>query len=228
VIPADLQSEIAGLLYRIAPELREVYLLDSADLARPEPTTCFGYASRLLDPAIHEHLLATGQFHGAPAGVIVFATARIRQDASDFRRAMLEVALHEACHLLPAIPANLRTAQFGPKATAAIEAGHHQLVASPPAGVDVVLREDHGARFIRIAAHVWFRAVALGFVPAAHEMFAGWRYGLSHPFDYVEALEGEPLRMLHEDFATIERTPPPQRFVELWQHDLKALQEKSP
>lgn len=232
MIDSDLQAEIHDLVYRIAPELKGytsgmggLYLLDSADLAalRPEPSGCYGYASEFLHPLEKQHLLDTEQFRGAPSGTIVFCTTEIRAAAENFDRAVLEVALHEICHLLPTTPEILRTAEFGPRMSASIEAGHHQLVTSPPGGADAVLKEDHGSRFIRIAAHVWFRAMALGIVAAAHNMFAGWKWNLSHPYDYLEALEGEPLAMLHADFTEIQKAPVSDRFETLWEADKERL-----
>lgn len=225
MIAADLQAEVLTLCYKIAPELRGphsgaggLYLFDSKDLAKPEPA-CLAYASRFLHPLERQWLEDNGQFAGPPSGVITFCTDAIRAAAENFNRCLLEIALHEICHLLPAPTEIERAAKFGPRMTAAIEEGHRQLVESPPAGIDEVLKEDHADRFCRVAAHVWFRAAALGIIPAAHHMFAGWKYGLSHPHQYLEALGDEPLRLLHEDFATIEKTPQPAAFKALWEAD---------
>ena len=226
MIPSDLADEALDLVRHIAPEfkLHNLYLLDAADLQRLEPdTSCMAYVeTSIVPPDIRDHLQAIGEWEGQGSAIVV-CTDNIRRDCNNFRVAFLTVMLHEICHLLPlsiAVPVDVDPTPQERKQAAEV---HHEFITKP---VCNLVAADHGDRFARIACHVLFRALAIGFVAPAHQMFAGYTYGLSHPHDYYEALGGEPFRMSGELFSTIARTPPPRAFIDLWKKDLARLEQR--
>ena len=203
-----------------------MYLLDVSEIpGRAEPNDCYAYCDIIADCHIRDHLVARGEWRGkGPA--IVFRSDHIREHYGDhpenFRRGVLEIMLHETAHALPAIPS---LPDFEPSPILRkIQADRFARCASTIDDGNAV-ESCHGAQFIRIAAHLWYRSLAAGFVGAPWNIFSGYRYNLSHPFAYVEALGDELRRMYSATFAEIEATPPPQAFADLWQADFMRLEK---
>ncbi len=84
----------------------------------------------------------------------------------------------------------------------------------------------HGPAFIRITIHLWFRAQIAG-LPIMLDSctVAGDTYGLSHPLEYLNALEscGELSRWLrwNRTLKALVNEPLPTAFAELWQRDTR-------
>lgn len=226
MIDAGLSAELLDLAHHVAPELRLVnlYFVDAADLQRVEPSNCYGYCDRGVDPVVRDHLIAGGQWQGQ-GNLVVFQTDAIRADASNFHRAMIEVFAHELAHLLPAFATPLPVDNEPSTREREVFARRHLDFATH--NDSNVVTSDHGSRFIRCACHVWFRLLAMGLALPAHQMFAGYRWGLSPALEYYEALHGEPFRMAGELFSRIEAAPIHSDFTNLWQSDLEKINDNA-
>jgi hypothetical protein len=226
MIPPDLSVDAVLLANAIVPELfadqQPVYLIDAADLGRPVPETCAAYCQLTAkDVAIRDHLIAANRWQGHGTA-LVFDLAAIEQSTCDLRATFLAILLHESAHAVlirPAVPepdnepSNLRRM--------AHETTYRTFANSPTATRD----EHHGAEFIRVLGHLWFRSACRGIVCNFGEMFSPWVYGRDlHA--YVEALGDEPDRLRDATFAEIRATEAPAAFSKLWTTDSERLNDE--
>jgi hypothetical protein len=87
---------------------------------------------------------------------------------------------------------------------------------------------NHGARFTRIAIHLWWRLALLGEFIDFTSLCAGAQYSMSPCFLYWRALGAEPIRMQHATFAEIANSEPPAEFTEFWLADLAYWMDRNP
>ena len=57
--------------------------------------------------------------------------------------------------------------------------------------------------------------------------FAGERYGQSGAYEYMEALGTEPADRIDEPIRTIQASPPPMEFQNLWETDIASWQRQN-
>jgi hypothetical protein len=85
----------------------------------------------------------------------------------------------------------------------------------------------HEWAFIRNCVHLNFRAACGGVRVRSDELAGGDHYGLSSFTDYRRALGNEPERMIDASFQEIREEPPPEPFIDLWDADMLAFQQRS-
>lgn len=228
-------DECRRLAAAVAPELREypLYLLDTRETNRPEHSNVYsGYTMRggRIDPHLRNVLKARGKWRG-PGPIIVLCVPMLAHAAEGFRVKTLQVMLHELAHVLPAVRLREPTGQ-NPEVAAKWRYEHALSYEddSQRGQIEAAIKDadDHGARFIRVALHLWIRAVRAGWLLPLTWLCAGHVTNLSPvgwfspPSRYLEALDDEPIRMAEATFAEIEATDPPAEFSRLWEYDLQA------
>jgi hypothetical protein len=138
---------------------------------------------------------------------IAFVADRLAAEAAitsrDLRDLYVATALHEAAHCLPLVASDHEARQ-----RQSVDAG-------------MPWDEDHGQRFLRVAAHLIHRAAQRGVHVDLADAMAGIGYGLSPASQYVAALAAECERMKFLLFSEIQSAPPPATFARLWQSDVR-------
>ncbi len=221
----NIIDECRQLAHAIAPELCDapLYLL-MGEADRMHLSDCHAYATPVggrVNIALRDRLLTADEWLG-PGRAVVFYEADILADCNDFRRAMLELTIHEIAHaVVQSIPTDVAEPSF--IARQFDELRHNR--DAREVSREPTIEGDHGGPFVRRCVHLWQRAIWQGFHAPIWQICAGFRYGMSHACDYVEALADEPLRMRRASFAEIEATTAPPAFNELWQRDKTNLLE---
>jgi hypothetical protein len=152
-----------------------------------------------------------------------FASAPAREH--HYRTLAVATFIHELAHLLEQPTPYVERAVSEPPRTKQRKLtnflGH---IASMPYSLDEspATLVQHEARFIRIAAHLVYRANQSGVEVLLGDVAAGQSYGLSSGAEYMTTLRAEAEAMAGETFATIKATQPPRDFVALWRTDVLA------
>lgn len=152
-----------------------------------------------------------------------FASAPAREH--HYRTLAVVTFIHELAHLLEQPTPYVERAVSEPPRTKQRKLtnflGH---IASMPYSLDEspATLVQHEARFIRIAAHLVYRANQSGVEVLLGDVAAGQSYGLSSGAEYMTTLRAEAEAMAGETFATIKATQPPRDFVALWRTDVLA------
>ncbi len=183
-------------------------------------------ATRHADAGLAASLAAAGEWRG-PGNTIMFCD----HDFID-----LGLALHEAAHLLPLMPA--------PKPPRVSDEGLIAPNAHWHAYADLLRGEaetdlaaimprwivgDHGLQFVRRCLHLAHRAWHAGFdVPIWQMSFAGDQYDLSVDGEYRKAIGDEPVRLRDASFAEIEAEPMPAEFLDLFSADVQRWLDAHP
>ena len=76
-------------------------------------------------------------------------------------------------------------------------------------------------QYIRTALHLAHRAAVLGVAVASLDVFDATAYGLSPIQHYADALGDEPARLADSTIHTLEQTPPPSAFADVWLADVR-------
>jgi hypothetical protein len=142
-------------------------------------------------------------------------------DAVDIETAFLGVTLHELAHIVgwPAAYCDRPAADPVRVQFEALCLG--RAISKPPPAVEKAPPfEHHGARFIRVALHLWHRARAAGVYLAPSQLCAGPNYGLSHANRYRGALGNEPVRLADMSIRDIAATEYPKAFCRQWAADV--------
>ena len=79
----------------------------------------------------------------------------------------------------------------------------------------------HDGQFLRVLAHVEYRAKLLLGFPVEAYSFAGLAYRLSPPAAYRQAIADEPKELAGEPLTAVRATCPPRPFIELWRGDVE-------
>ncbi len=138
-----------------------------------------------------------------------------------FRQTAVAILLHELAHTLetPEPFAEPRKAWTPRERQKGIRAELGTRVLDPLETSPLTLLQ-HPAPFIRLAAHLTYRAERLGIDVPFGSVAAGEAYGLSTGREYAATLRAEVEAMAGETFATIKATQPPRDFVALWRTDV--------
>jgi hypothetical protein len=208
-------DELEKLALQLAPELAEAgfrILEHRPDWLAPPRAVAYAIRGRHLD--IRNHLRSTGEWSGAWGSYVVFIPPLPK--GSD------EVAMliHELAHTLPARPPIIDDGDQPTRIQRDLQAG--QVMTWAHAGRNSVEPwSGHGARWIRRACHLKYRAARLGIdVDLTAANVAGSNYGLTHPTEYDTALATEPLRMATASFGDIDAEPMPIRFAAMFARDV--------
>jgi|GEM_PF-2886601 hypothetical protein len=227
MISPSFIAEVPKLAHAIAPEIDQpVYVLPHpADL--PTPSHCLAYTFPVTSVPIRDRLVSEGRWQGP--GPLLCLVDDFERDTLGNRLALLGLALHELAHHLPFVALSdesrdeARVVQLAQFCEWANE-DRRETRRTPWQG--------HGLRFIRTCLHVHFRVQwhahrfrdLLEWHPLDRDtlMFAGPDYGLSHSYNYRNALGNEPSDCIDETFASILARPAPQAFAELFRADVTA------
>jgi len=237
----DWKRDAEALLAAIDPDnVEPKYVFDYADpIAAGELTaepgqsivrSCGGFTWSLLDLQLRSALRARGLWRGRGFATLIDASgieqrfAESRLPATDARRKILGIALHEFAHCVESRPplAEQRADEILAKSAAARE-----WLAEPLwKGLDRVDPSpwhQHDFRYGRAAIHCWYRASRLApqwdFLPG--EVWLTTNYWLAPPSDYVDALGDEPERRAGEPLRSILTSPIPDAFREFGERDLE-------
>lgn len=194
-----------------------------ADELRAASSDCLGFAiggTRTF--ALAE---AIGDQWQGPGDAVVLDGALIAAESlpGEFERAVLNTAVHEIAHVIPSLPPlplpNAYAPTDGAKEFAARRIRDEMRARDTLPGAD---DDSHDWRFYRRCLHAWFRAITAGFDVPLRGLF-GVRLGATDAAHYLPLLMAEVDKMRNEDFATIEQTPPPRRFMALWECDVAEM-----
>lgn len=207
-------EDMRALAVALAPELgQSVLYVVSHPSVLPMPPNTRAYVVRGPCAPLEKHLRDVGQWAG-PGPTIVFCAVKSRDE-------LLVALLHETAHLLPHQPSAEAAALTPPSiADDTITFAAWAASPSPPADTPRWSYGDHGRDFVRIALHLWWRAVCSGEMAEVNHLCAGSLYDLSAAHWYLRALGREPYAMREATFAEILATPAPKRFDDLWHDDL--------
>ena len=209
----------------IVPEIPVAYLIDARQLGKNAlvwPGQAYAVPGG-CDFDCRHSLMERGEWRGPGAMIVMHYdqiheyAEQIRMPAADYEWAVL---LHEIGHAVLWKPYG--ELPFEPNAEFRAylrERSQEQLTA-------VVANEmpwdnDHALPFVRRAIHAGYRAKLAGFDIEMSTVAAGFNYGLSPIFKYIEAFADEPSRLVRSTFAEIEQTPMPAAANELWDENME-------
>ena len=177
-----------------------------------------------LDAMLQPELERQGQWRGSGLAIIVDheSIRRTVPDPFDAERCVIGATLHEIVHWLdtperPEPPPGTATERYLEFVERCKPAPDYR--ASIPADF-----WGHGASFVRIASHVWWRLChGGGYVMRPDFLGFGAAYEgletLSRPIAYVTALDSEFEANRDRPLRTLASIAPPAAFVELWKTD---------
>jgi len=181
---------------------------------------CDGFTSPNLDLCLRPAIGARWRGRG-PCMVVRGVETVGAMDAHDAEQAFLSVAIHELAHIVARYPLLSDQSESDHAAIAAQADRLAQQVAAPrPIETRLIPFFGHGARFIRTALHLCFRAALVGTPMSPTAVFNGEGYCLSHVNRYRTALGDEPNRMVADSFREILEQPYPPEFWQIWTTDV--------
>lgn len=226
-----LRDRTTRIIREIVPDLagRNFYIILDSDLpsSAPHSDNIGGCASAALATSYRDAIGPRWKGRG-PAVVVAEAAwkwagahQRPRHRIEHIRRAFLEIAIHEAAHVVDRgwyedaapTPETIRATREAVEETLA-DAPNHAPGNRPPF-------HGHEWQWLRIVLHLIHRANAFGYECFAAGAVDSDFYGLSYINDYARALGDEPDRFAYLPFATINHTLPPPAFCELWNADVE-------
>jgi hypothetical protein len=189
---------------------------------------CIGMADPLAD-VTYQETITDWQGRGVAIVLDLQALRRLARrerrypPARDrhFRIRAIETAIHEFAHVLERDRPYAEPVQVWPpeKRQAAIRKSL-RLRCRTPLDQSFVALAHHQAVFLRMAAHLSYRAGRQGIAVPLSLIGAGPAYGLSPASMYMTTLRTEVETMAAWPFAAIKTTDPPQEFSLLWQADV--------
>jgi hypothetical protein len=206
----------------IAPDLQghPLYIVPIGTLPAEEfgqSAGCLAFTTPYLDLYVKDHVAWRGR---GPAMVLSERQIadRVRHNQQAFRDEVLATIVHEAAHWLERKQLYLEAEHKTPeriKTEANITFSGADEVESRP----VPARYWHDDTFIRVCAHLSYRATRLGLEVPLASLACGRAYGQYPAGAYLRALGDEPAQMINESFAEIRATAAPEPFTELWRRD---------
>ena len=207
-------TTLRALALRIAPELQAcspLYFV-SRPAGYPVPAGLLAFASAGVDSALRRDLVSRGEWQGQGSLICLVAPPADRESLAG-------LMLHEISHLLPAErpwpddPLSPGAAALEATVRHDWAAHGERLLPFPWTG--------HNACFLRRAIHLRWRAAKAGRPVPFPAVVVGWHYGLRPLVRYAAALADEPQRFAAADFATIQATPAPIAFSDLFANDVR-------
>ena len=204
-----------GFLRRIIPELADVpmYLLKASEAATDWQPHWMAVFSQLADLQVQSTIESLGLWSGRGCCI------QVRDDFSTWsNRPQLGTLLHEAAHAIEYLiqPDALAT-ELTPIAREWLETGESKMLAD--AGIDRndLIRSQHGADFVRLSMHLYWRARSEMHIVAADLQFLHAIYSLppGRYDDVVASLSHELARSRNLNLTRLREAPA--AFLELFQ-----------
>lgn len=226
-IPVRCQRAVQSIINAVGELLDAPFYCLAYDQDSPLADSALGWAFRAADnPAIEDVLRKHGLWRGNGRSIML-NVHRMRKSVSSaaaLERLCNAIAIHEVAHHLPKtgivdIP-EPEDGKVDQRLIAANTAKMHreiEALSSP----DIPPWSGHGAEFIRVCCHLFYRSQQLGIPSCPHSIAAGSQYGLSPFLDYCKAIGDEPQRLENESFGLICKMPFPAWFEDLFGRDVE-------
>jgi hypothetical protein len=224
---ATMENESAKLVRKIVPDLANVPLYVVSANKLSEEAKVGGLTAMNLDLAVRPYVQWQGRGVAIVYKMLAATILSAKYDITE-QDALQSIVLHEVAHAIEGAFFEHRQEEDKALADEAAEAARCILAQ----GIDILPPDwhvanylvSHGVRFLRVLAHLRYRAQAVGVECCLDQLYQYEVRGLAVDL-YASAFRNECRELRRCRFATILAEPLPQSARDLWRRDSELICE---